>query len=273
MTKLFPKNIYKYIKQNGEVGLCVYVCDTDNSNEIIIGCIEEIDNLNNDFIKMNNGLSKVLYLDRYLTLKLDSIIEPLFLRGASASITSEEFQKLTISIYKLLLLKFDNHVINCANKNYKDDMLKDITLPERLIKLLTWTNKKVDLKFETCVDNLIIMEHCIYFAYLGTNIGSEINKLRPVVVWRKHENKNNIHKDDCYYVFPISSKPARKFYKHNVPLVIENQQDKIMINQGRILSRQRFVKPFIDTNTNQVMKLSKDELNSIKIAIKSYFGV
>ena len=272
LPKLFPKNIYNYKKPNEEIGICVYVCDTDDSNEIIVGCIENIDPLNSDYIKMDNGLNKVLYLDRYLTLKIESIISPLFVKNNHLSITSKEFQILTTNIYKLLLLKYQNQINNTAFDNYDGNSLTDIGLPEEIIKLLTWNSKKTNLKFQGISPNLIIMEHCIYFAYCGTNIGSEINKLRPVIVWRKHENKENPN-NDSYFVFPLSSKKSKRVYKQNVELNIDNKRNKVMINQGRLLSRKRFVKIFRDPITDKVYKLSDDEKESIKNAIKYYFGV
>ena len=270
--KLFPKNIYHYKKPNNETGICVYVCDTDNSNEIIVGCIEDIDPLNNDYIKMSNGLNKVLYLDRYKTLKIESITSPLFVKKQHVSISSKEFQLLTTNIYKLLLLKYENQVNDTAFDNFDNDSLVDIGMPEEIIKLLTWNTKKIGLKFKEVSSKLVIMEHCVYFAYCGTNIGCEINKLRPVVVWRKHINKENPN-DDSYFVFPISSKKSKSVYKQNVELNIDDKHNKVMINQGRLLSRKRFVKIYKDIKTDKVYKLSEEEKESIKEAIRFYFGV
>ncbi len=275
-TVLFPKKIYNYQKIDGTIGLCVYVCDTDNANEIIVGCIENIDVLNNDFIKLENGLNKVLYLDKYLTLKTSQIKSPLYIKGKTAEITSKEFNELSKNIYKLLLLKYENYVANLSLNNFENEKLIDITFPENIIKLLTWNLKKIDLNFTKInqQNNLIIMEHCVYFAHMGTNVGSETNKLRPVVVWRKHENKNYPNpNDDCYYVFPISSKISKKEYRYNIKIDINGITNKIMINQGRILSKKRFVKILKDIETQKVVKLTEEQKDKIKIAIKNYFGV
>lgn len=51
-----------------------------------------------------------------------------------------------------------------------------------------WNTKKINLKLKD-VHSKLIMEQCVYFVYCGTSIDSEINKLRLVIVWRKHENK------------------------------------------------------------------------------------
>lgn len=274
--QLFPKNIYNYRKNDGTNGICVYVCDTDNANEIIVGCIEDPDTLNNAYIKLENGLNKVLYLDRYITLKISQILSPLYTKGKIASVTSKEFNELSINIYKLLMLKYENYVASLASNNFQSEKLVDLAFPESIIKLLTWNLKKIELNFTEInqQNNLIIMEHCIYFAYLGTNIGSETNKLRPVVVWRKHENKNYPNPNyDCYYVFPLSSKFSKKEYKYNVNININGKTNKIMINQGRILSKKRFVKILEDNNTQKIVKLTGKQKNKIKAAIKNYFGV
>ncbi len=267
---LFPKNIYKYSKNSGEQGLCVYICDTDNSNEIIVGCIEDVDSLNNDFLKMENGLSKVLYLDRFLTLKKVVITSPLYLRGKQATITSLEFYKLTINIYKLIILKYEKNIESLANKNLSGDKLIDIALPESIFKLLTWNSNKLELKYSRVNLNLQIMKYCIYFAYMGTNIGSETNKLRPVLVWKKHENKLN-HDNDFYYVFPLSSKSSGANYSYNISLMLNGTSNKIMLNQGRVLSRKRFVKIFEDTSKQSVYMLSQEEKKKIRKELKNYF--
>ena len=214
-VKLFPKTIYKYLNSAGQDCLCVYVCDTDNANEIIVGCIEDIDPLNSHYIKMSNGLNKVLYLDKYQTLKLSQIQSPLYLKKQLVNITSDEFQELTNSIYKLMIFKFESNINKLSSNNFVNNSLTDLTLPEKIIKLLTWNIKKSELRFNSAPQNLIIMEHCIYFAYLGTNIGCEIEKLRPVLVWKKHINNSN-YNDNSFYVFPITSKKFNKTYKHNI---------------------------------------------------------
>lgn len=270
-VKLFPKTIYKYKNKSGQEGLCVYVCDTDNANEIIVGCVEDVDQLNDHFIKMDNGLNKVLYLDRYLTLKISQIKAPLYLKGQLINITSGEFQKLTNAIYKLMIFKFESNIDKLSLNNFDGSSLVDITMPEKIIKLLTWNIKKSDLRFGNALENLIIMEHCVYFAYMGTNIGCEIEKLRPVVVWKKHINNSNSN-DNSYYVFPITSKKFSKKYSHNIPININGKKNHILLNQGKVISVKRLVKPYINNN-GDVIKLNEDLMSKIKNGLRVYFKV
>lgn len=267
--KFFTKNIYKY-DDNGNIKLCVYVCDTDNANEIIIGCIEKIDELNNDFIKLDCLNNDVLYLDRYKVLKTDMIKGPYYNKGKKFAITSKEYYQLVSSIYQLLLVKYEK-LVNCYNnRNFANDKFLDIMQPEKLIKLLTWNIKKLELKFADTANNLNIVKYRIYFAYLGTNVGSEIEKLRPVIVWREHKNVSNKN-NDVYYVFPISSKISKKLYSYNIPININGKKNIVKLNYGQMISRRRFLKPYVDCNC-QTITLSEDDKTRIKKSLKKYFG-
>ena len=271
-VKLFPKNIYIYTKSDNTKGLCVYICDTDNSNEIVVGSIENIDTLNSNYIKLSNGIKKVLYLDKYISLKTSQIDTPLYYSGKLQSITSEEFLILTTSVYKLMILNFQMKIEKISNNNFNEGKLIDITLPEKIIKLLTWNLKKSDLRFLHKQSNIVVMEHCIYFAYLGTNIGSEIEKLRPVLVWRKHINKQN-QLDNSYYVFPITSKKQKKNYSTNIKIKLNGKVNYIKLNQGRVISEHRFFKIFEDSSTGKVARIIIPIKEEIKKSLSVYFGI
>lgn len=264
------KNIYVYLDADGKEKLCAYLCDTDKDNEIIVGVIDEVDVLNNQYIRLENGLKKVLYLDKYLRINPKNIVRQLYVGGKAMALTDMEYHHLSISIFELILLSYERQV----EKNVRDMQNNQQTfrMIEDIFKLLTWNVRKFDLKFNTKNDNLVIMEKCIYFAYMGTNIGGEINKLRPVLVWRKHESRID-PKQSAYYAFPLSSKINKKKYSHDVYLDIGGVQCKIMINQGRLLSKSRFVKIFEDKITKKVFSISEEQELEIIKAIKFYFGV
>lgn len=270
--KLFPKHIYTY-NDNGVEKICVYVCDTDNANEIVVGLIDEYDSLNNNYIKIEN-LNKVLYLDRYRVLRSSRIKSPLYLKGKEfPEINSNIFNELSKRICKLLLVQYEELTNKYLNENFNNDTneLENIMMPEKMIKLLTWNIKKLELKFKMSVKNLSIMKYNVYFAYLGTNIGAEIEKLRPVVVWKMHENSQNANAN-IYYVFPISSKVPKKDYYYNIKYSIENEQNIIKINCGQLISIKRFVKPYTNDN-GKTYRLDLKTINEIREALKIYFGI
>jgi len=47
-----------------------------------------------------------------------------------------------------------------------------------------WTNDKARIKYTRQIPNFPITTHFIYWCKLGVNIGSEQNKLRPVIIVR-----------------------------------------------------------------------------------------
>ena len=269
--KLFPKNIYVYNKLSNNKGLCVYVCDTDNDNKIIVGIIDD-EKLEQTYVKLNIGLRKVLYLDSYLMLDVSQIERPFYYSGKLATITSYEYKLLTDSIYRKITNELSDKIHSISDENFVNNQLKDITLPEKIIKLLTWNIKKSDLKFLVNTFNVKVMEHCIYFAYLGTNIGSEIEKLRPVLIWKKHINKNN-ESDNSYYVFPITSKPQRKYYYTNIKIYLNGCVNYIKLNQGKVISIKRIYKPYIEKIGTKVARVDEHTIQKIKNSLAIYFGI
>lgn len=171
-----------------------------------------------------------------------------------------------------MILNFQMKIEKISNNNFNEGKLIDITLPEKIIKLLTWNLKKSDLRFLHKQSNIVVMEHCIYFAYLGTNIGSEIEKLRPVLVWRKHINKQN-QLDNSYYVFPITSKKQKKNYSANIKIKLNGKVNYIKLNQGRVISEHRFFKIFEDSSTGKVARISIPIKEEIKKSLSVYFGI
>ena len=55
-----------------------------------------------------------------------------------------------------------------------------------------WTLKKAEIKYFNQSNEIRITSNFIYWADLGINIGSEQNKIRPVLVVRSHKNSNII---------------------------------------------------------------------------------
>ncbi|MBR6641492.1 MAG: type II toxin-antitoxin system PemK/MazF family toxin, partial [Clostridia bacterium] len=51
-----------------------------------------------------------------------------------------------------------------------------------------WTNEKATLKFNTNLPKFHITNNYIYWCNLGNNIGSEQNKIRPVLVVKTSKN-------------------------------------------------------------------------------------
>jgi mRNA-degrading endonuclease toxin of MazEF toxin-antitoxin module len=125
------------------------------------------------------------------------------------------------------------------------------TLIEKIKNILSWTRKQVELnelyysqEKETISKPHVLMGD-IYYAYLGTNIGAEIDKGRPVLVFQN--DSRYIRQSNLVFVIPISSNIKPNPYKViiNLTVIILNEGIKdssIIIQQARSISKNRLHK-------------------------------
>lgn len=94
---------------------------------------------------------------------------------------------------------------------------------EKILRFLIWTDKKEELKFTKRKNLKNVFKNNVYWAYMGCNIGCEIEKLRPVLVWKEHINPRNTD-ENSYFVFPISSKILKNKYYYNIEIDVNGQK-------------------------------------------------
>ncbi len=265
------RTIYKY-QMDGTVKYFTYIGDSDNSNEILageVGCKDDT----RSYLCLN-GLNMVLFQDKLLIIDPSTIIGELYIEGKKAEVPVYEFQSLINSLCSILLSQFSNNVIATSNKNFNSSntLLKDISFPEKIIRMLLWDNKKKELKFDK--KNIVknIYRYNVYFAYMGCNVGCEIDKLRPALIWKQHTNEENPY-DSSYYVFPISSKIPKKSYYYNVEVMINGEKNIIKINDGKRISVKRILKPLINNDTKLTFKIDENTISNVKKAIMKYFSL
>ena len=263
--------IYKHIN-NGIAKYFVYVGDSDVSSQIIAGEIGCVDN-SRDYIKLRN-LNMVLFVDNLITINAKEVVSCLYFKGRPIDIEKSSFVVFINKVIERTVESYKNALVSNYSSNYdsKVDSIIDLALAEKIIRLLNWNDKKRELKFDVAVPQMSsCIKYGVYFAYLGTNVGSEINKLRPVVIWRKHESQTNAL-DNSYYVFPISSKIPKKNYLYNVHITINGADNVIHINDGRRISGLRILKPLIDRSTGNMFVLDDNAKSDVKNAIVKYFN-
>lgn len=265
------KHIYEYTDQNGNKTKFCYVGDTENSNEVYAGEIGTIDN-SRKFISLSNGMRDVLFMDKLLKIKLDNSPCRMYLSGKILSVTSSEFQTFMYSIIDLLIEDFNKNIYSISNNNFNsgNQRLNDIMLSEKLIRLIEWMSSKAEIKF--LHRNLIpnIYKNDVYFANLGCNVGCEMEKERPVLIWKEHRNLDN-YSDSSFYVFPITSKHQRRNYTGTVPIIVNGVRNYIKISDGRRISVKRITRPLYDSATGHTYKISDSDIELIKNEIKKYF--
>lgn len=99
---------------------------------------------------------------------------------------------------------------NEIHKNMQDaeNLLKCINNVD-IIEFSEWIKEKVKLKFQSMIPEIPIYNNFIYWCNLGINIGSEQNKLRPVLIVRTSKNSS------ICTIIPLTTKRLNdKFWYH-----------------------------------------------------------
>lgn len=115
-------------------------------------------------------------------------------------------------------------------------------------QLLAWTRKKIDIietyvtrdKENQCLPYVSTGE--IYYAHLGTNIGSEIDKERPVLIFQTDDRF--VRQSNMAVIIPISSNVRNLPYRVTIRPsdIIENRgitDSSVLIQQIRSISKAR----------------------------------
>lgn len=142
---------------------------------------------------------------------------------------------------------------------------------EKIKYILSWTRKKIELNemyFNQKTESLgkpYVSMGDIYHAYLGTNVGAEIDKGRPVLVFQG--NDRYLRQSNLVFIIPISSNPRTGSYKVVIKVgdVIENigiKDSTIMIQQARSISKNR-----LDEYKG---KLSDEKLKEVSMELNKF---
>jgi len=114
-----------------------------------------------------------------------------------------------------------------------------------------------------------VYENGIYWASLGVNVGSELNKNRPVLIWKKHCNGAE-EKNYSYIVIPITSKEKKKQYYMNVPLNINGRQSYLRIEDMRRINIKRITRPILDDD-HKIIFIDENKREEIIDAIQRFY--
>lgn len=266
---LYPGNIYKYVINNNNF-IGIYLCKTNSSKKV---CIIPI-NLKKTYIKNDSVYeleSYKMFAYPYDMLEIDyeNIYDILRIKGKVAKISYREYITLSNHIIKKLTSKIENTFLNFSQKRFETTNTENYSITESYYKYLTWFERKSNLEFERSIKrNPIIKKYCLYYAEIGENIGSELHKMRPVLIFKclKSSNPNNT----SYMVIPVTSQSSAK-YSFNTPIVVNGKINYVRTNDIRRISIKRIVSPLFKTGTNEIIKLTSEEIIHVKENFKNYF--
>lgn len=107
---------------------------------------------------------------------------------------------------------------------------------ENFEEFIKWVDVKTNLKFNPQPKKFPILHNCIYWAFMGCNIGSEEGKHRPILVTRTYKNS------PICTIIPLTTKRLNDGFWYHVDL--ELQDSTALCEQMRIIDITRIDKPF-----------------------------
>lgn len=152
-------------------------------------------------------------------------------------------------------LKDDNTQLNCAKK-YMDDsllILQEQELDDALY-YAEWVKVKADIQYNKNIDKtMYVISNCIYWAFLGSNIGSEQNLHRPVLIIQSTQNS------PVCSIIPLTLERLNDGYWYHVDL--ENTDSTALVEHLRVISKKRLDKPMRIGGT--IISITKRDWNKI----------
>lgn len=119
---------------------------------------------------------------------------------------------------------------------------------------LDWAKVKAALKFSDKErEDFPIIPNCVYWAYMGCNVGSEEGKHRPVLVTRTYK------KSTICTVLPLTTQRLNDGYWYHIDL--EKYESTVLCEQMRTVDLLRIEKPY--RIKGKIMSISKKDWEQI----------
>lgn len=126
---------------------------------------------------------------------------------------------------------------------------------------LDWTKLKSELKFNPQTKTFPIMHNCIYWAFMGDNIGSEEGKHRPVLITRTYKNS------PICTVIPLTTQRLKDGKQYHVDL--EKINSTVLCEQMRIIDISRIDKPMY--RGGNILEITTNDWKDIDAQVKRQY--
>ena len=129
------------------------------------------------------------------------------------------------------------------------------------IKFSEWTNEKANLRYHGHLPNFPIYNNFIYWCNLGINIGSEQNKLRPVLILRTSK------KSPICSILPLTTKRLHDSFWFHVDL--EEVDSTVLVEQLKVVSKIRITEPY--RKKGKLVTISQNDCQKINFQIENLY--
>ena len=131
------------------------------------------------------------------------------------------------------------------------------------IQFSEWTKEKANLRYNGKLPKFSIYNNFIYWCNLGINIGSEQNKLRPVLILRTSKNS------PICTVLPLTTKRLQDGFWFHIDL--EEIDSTVLTEQLKVVSKIRITNPY--RKKGKLVVITKNDCSKINSQLESLYRI
>lgn len=129
------------------------------------------------------------------------------------------------------------------------------------IQFSEWTKEKANLRYNGKLPGFPIYNNFIYLCNLGINIGSEQNKLRPVLILKTSKNS------PICTILPLTTKRLEDNFWFHIDL--EEINSTILVEQLKVVSKIRITNPY--RKRGKLVTISQNDWYKINSQLESLY--
>ena len=141
-----------------------------------------------------------------------------------------------------------------------ENLLKNINNSDA-IHFSEWTKEKANLRYNGKLPKFPIYNNFIYWCNLGINIGSEQNKLRPVLILKTSKNS------PICTILPLTTKRAEDNFWFHIDL--EEIDSTVLVEQLKVVSKIRITEPY--RKKGKLVTISQNDWDKINSQLESLY--
>ncbi len=129
------------------------------------------------------------------------------------------------------------------------------------IQFSEWIREKSNLRYNGNLPKFPIYNNFIYWCNLGINIGSEQNKLRPVLILRSSKNS------PICTILPLTTKRLQDGFWFHIDL--EEIDSTVLVEQLKVVSKIRITNPY--RKKGNLVTISLEDWNKINSQLEELY--
>ncbi len=142
-----------------------------------------------------------------------------------------------------------------------ENLLNSINSTDDAIQFSEWTKEKANLRYNGVLPKFPIYNNFIYWCNLGINIGSEQNKLRPVLIVRTFKNS------PICTILPLTTKRLNDQFWFHIDL--EEVDSTVLVEQLKVVSKLRVIDPY--RKKGQLVTISQNDWDKINPQLENLY--